>query len=219
MKTAFVKGARMAPDRFRGAGLDVPPSYKWLLAAEVERLVDDLGGGQIAPEAHLPGRAERAGQRATRLARQAERPAAVAVTHQHGLHGEAVMRLEQRLLGAVAGERLAQRAQGRVGHVARERVAQPAGQVRHLLVGARAAGGPLPHLAGAEARFAARAQVLVQEQEVHGRKFGRRGSCVAVGPFTGCTLQDAPRDSVSVSGEALPDAVLDPAVKAGRPRR
>jgi hypothetical protein len=35
--------------------------------AEVERLVDDLRRGQVAPELHLTGRAEPAGERAPRL--------------------------------------------------------------------------------------------------------------------------------------------------------
>ena len=37
-----------------------------------------------------------------------------------------------------------------------------------LLVGLRAAGGPLPHLAGAEARLAAGGQALVEQLQVHG---------------------------------------------------
>ena len=71
-------------------------------AAEVEHLVEDLGGGQIAPEPHLAGRAERAGQRAARLRRDADRAALVAIAHQHRLDRPAVGGAEQRLDGAVA---------------------------------------------------------------------------------------------------------------------
>ena len=71
-------------------------------AAEVERLVEDLGGGEVAAELHRAGGAEGAGERAARLARQAERAAAVAVAHQHRLDRAAVGGAEERLLGAVA---------------------------------------------------------------------------------------------------------------------
>ena len=75
-------------------------------AAEVERLVDDLPGGQVAGVAHPAGRAERARQRATGLAGDAERVAAVAVAHEDGLDRMAVVRAQQRLDGAVPGDQL-----------------------------------------------------------------------------------------------------------------
>jgi hypothetical protein len=138
-----------------------------LPAAEVERLVHDLGGREVAPEAHPPGGAERAGQRTARLARQAERAAPVAVAHQHGLNRPTVAGLEQRLLRAVAGERLADRAQRAEGDLARQRVAQVARKIGHLPVGRCPSRGPLPHLPGAEAGLAAGAQPLPQQHEIH----------------------------------------------------
>jgi len=75
-----------------------------LLPAEMERLVEDLRGGQVAAEAHRAGCAERAGQRAAGLARHAQGAATVAVAHQDGLDGTPVMGLEQSLLGAIRGE-------------------------------------------------------------------------------------------------------------------
>ena len=54
-----------------------------LAAPEVERLVDDLRRGQVSPEAHRAGCAERARERAARLRGEAQRPAAVAVAHEH----------------------------------------------------------------------------------------------------------------------------------------
>ena len=59
---------------------------------EVERLVEDLRRGQIAPERHRAGRAERARERAARLRREAERAAAVPVAHQHRLDRMPVVR-------------------------------------------------------------------------------------------------------------------------------
>ena len=74
-------------------GLDAP---------EVQRLVEDLRGGQVAPERHLPGRAERARQRTAGLRREAERAPPVAVAHQHRLDRMAVGRAEERLHRPVA---------------------------------------------------------------------------------------------------------------------
>ena len=76
-------------------GSPMPMNTAWSTcagAAEVQRLVEDLRGGQVAAEAHLTGGAERAGQRAARLRGQAQRPAAVAIAHQHRLHRAAVAR-------------------------------------------------------------------------------------------------------------------------------
>ena len=66
-------------------------------AAEVQRLVEDLGGGEVAPEAHRAGRAERAGERAAGLGGDADRAAPVAVAHQHRLDRVAVVGAEERL--------------------------------------------------------------------------------------------------------------------------
>jgi hypothetical protein len=75
-------------------------------APEVQRLVEDLRGGEVAPEPHLAGGAECARQRAAALRGQAQRAAVVAVAHEHRLDRPAVVGAEQRLDGAVAGVRL-----------------------------------------------------------------------------------------------------------------
>ena len=93
-------------------------------AAEVQRLVEDLRGGQVASEAHLAGGAEAAGERAARLRGQAQRAPAVAVAHQHRLHGPAVVGAHQRLDRAVAGVRLVLDGQARERHPLGERGAQ-----------------------------------------------------------------------------------------------
>ena len=91
-------------------GSPMPMNTRWstrLDAAEVQHLVEDLGRGQVAAELHLPGGAERARQRAAGLRGDADRAAAVAVAHQHGLDGAAVVGVEERLDRAVGGVRLA----------------------------------------------------------------------------------------------------------------
>ena len=80
-------------------------------AAEVQHLVEDLGRGQVAAELHRAGGAERARERAAGLRGDADRAAAVAVAHQHGLDGAAVVRVEERLDRAVGGVRLADQLQ------------------------------------------------------------------------------------------------------------
>jgi hypothetical protein len=129
-------------------------------SAEVERLVEDLGRRQVPPEPHLSGGAERAGQRAARLGREAERPAPVAVAHQHGLDGMALVRAEQRLDGPVPRLRLLRELEGRERHVARELVAQSPWEVRHPLVAVGPACGPGPDLPGAICRFSAGSELL-----------------------------------------------------------
>ena len=62
--------------------------------------------GQVAAELHRAGGAERARQRAAGLRGDADRAAAVAVAHQHGLDGAAVVGVEQRLDRAVGRVRL-----------------------------------------------------------------------------------------------------------------
>jgi hypothetical protein len=146
-----------------------------LLSPEVERLIQDLRRGQVAAEAHRAGRAERAGQRAARLTRHAQRAAAIAVTHQHGLDRAAVVRLEEPLLGAVRGERLVDVAKRREGDLPGEPLAQVAWEVRHLVVRARPAGRPLPHLARAEAGLRSRLEPCVKEAKIHPQKFGGMG--------------------------------------------
>ena len=113
-------------------------------AAEVQRLVEDLVGAEVAAELHLAGGAEGAGQRAARLRGEADRAAAVAVAHQHRLERAPVGGVEERLDGAVVGLRLGLEAERRERHRGREPLAQRRRQVGHLLVGARRRARPTP---------------------------------------------------------------------------
>ena len=136
-------------------------------AAEVQDLVEDLARRQVAAELHRPGRAERAGQRAARLRGDADRAAAVAVAHEHGLDRPAVGGAEQRLdrpVGACASLASSSVENGtRSASSARS----AAGQVGHRVVAGRAGRGPAPHLAGAERGLAELGQRRVEEREVH----------------------------------------------------
>ena len=69
---------RLSHPHVHGVVRRLPPT-------EVQRLVEDLRGGQVATEAHRARRAERARERAARLRREAERAPSVAVAHEHGL--------------------------------------------------------------------------------------------------------------------------------------
>ena len=148
-----------------------------LRAAEVERLVEDLGGREVAAEAHPAGRAEGAGQRAARLARQAERAAPVAVAHQHRLERARVVR---------AGT-----APSRVPSEATASRSSSSERERHLAptAAARSSSGRFvmssydcaPRAAHSHTwrarkpRLAARAQALVEQLQVHGAESGSLG--------------------------------------------
>ena len=124
--------------------------------AEVERLVEDLRGGQVPAEPHLPGRAERARQRAAGLGRDADRPAAVAVAHQHRLDRLAVGGVEERLHRAVARLRLALDLERREGNVLGELGAERRrGRSSSRRSPAAPRGRPVPDLAGAVGGLAA----------------------------------------------------------------
>jgi hypothetical protein len=129
-------------------------------AAEVQRLVEDLAGREVAPELHLARGAEAAGQRAPRLRGQAQRAPVVAVAHEDGLDGTAVVGAEQGLDRAVARVRLVLEGQRGERDLCGQPLAQGDRQVGHRVVAAGAAGRPRPHLAGAEARLARRVQAL-----------------------------------------------------------
>ncbi len=138
-----------------------------LEAAEVERLVDDLPGGQVAAELHRPGRAERARQRAPGLRRDADRATTVAIAHQHGLDRMSVVRVEERLDRPVARLVLPHHGQRREWHRRLELAAQRCREVGHLLVPLRSARDPRPDLSGAERRLSAPFQLGFQQGEVH----------------------------------------------------
>ncbi len=93
----------------------------WLESTKVERLVEDLGRGEIPAKAHSPGRAERARERAAGLGGEAERATTVAVAHQHGLHRVAVVRAMQRLHRSVLRSPLGHDLDRRERHGLRER--------------------------------------------------------------------------------------------------
>ena len=135
--------------------------------AEVQHLVEDLGGAQVAAELHRARRAERARQRAARLRGDADRAASVAVAHQHCLDRMAVGGTEERLDGAVRGLGLVLDRERRERNRAGQLVPECARQVRHLLVPRDAARRPLPYLAGAEGGLAASGQSLFEEREIH----------------------------------------------------
>ena len=122
-------------------------------AAEMQRLVEDLRGGQVAPEAHRSGGAEGAGERAARLRGQAQRTPSVAVAHEHRLDRAAVGGLKQRLDRAVAGVGLVHDPQRGERHLAVKRRAHRQRHVAHLLKRTRALRGPLPDLLGSVARL------------------------------------------------------------------
>ena len=150
-------------------GSPMPMKTPWstrLDAAEVQRLVEDLRRGQVAAELHRAGRAERAGQRAAGLRGQAERAAAVAVAHQHGLDRAAVVRSRNSALTvpsrACASCSSVERRERDLARPARSRSA--AGRFGHLVVAAAPARRPLPHLAGAEGGLAARRRACVSRR-------------------------------------------------------
>jgi len=121
--------------------------------------------------------------------------------------------VEERLLGAVRGQRLVHQLERRERHLAREPLAQLQREVRHLVVGGRAARRPLPHLAGAEVRLLARGESIVEQLEVHASEKCRGRACEtrALGN-TGCAVVPSPRQTIPVSGDSeLLDAVLDAA--------
>ena len=70
-------------------------------------LVDDLGHLEVAPEAELAGRAERATDGTAGLARDAQRvalarPGPGRIVHQHGFDQGAIGQAVERLLGQAA---------------------------------------------------------------------------------------------------------------------
>ena len=134
---------------------------------EMERLVEDLRRCQVAAELHRPGGAERAGERATRLRRDADRASSVAVAHQHRLDRVAVVRAEERLDGAVARLLLPGHGEGRERDAVGKRIAEHGGHVRHRVVAGDAPRSPLPDLARAVGGLAAVAHRRLEQSDVH----------------------------------------------------
>ena len=92
-------------------------------------------------------------------------------------------------------------------------LAELAREVRHLLVGARSAGSPLPDLARTEARLRGRVQPVLEESQVHVREsLAHRVHAIRVVWAKGHAVTPTSRDIVPSSGERqLLDAVLDAA--------
>ena len=138
-----------------------------LRPAEVEHLVEDLPRGEVPSEGHAARRAERAGQRAAGLRRDAHRAAPIPVAHQNGLDRVPVGGLEEGLDGAVSGALLFLRDQRRERHFGGERLSEHTGEIRHRVVPGCAARCPVPGLPRAVARLAELGDALLQEFEVH----------------------------------------------------
>ena len=107
------------------------PAVRREPARRVADLVDDLGRLEVAPEAELAGRAERAADGAAGLARDAQRVAfalapARRVVHEHRLDEHAVDEAVERLLGQAAVAAAARSRPGcRCGSRRRARLAAP----------------------------------------------------------------------------------------------
>src|SRR6266480_1496402 len=136
-------------------------------AAEMQGLIEHLGGGQVAPEAHLAGRAEGAGERAAALRGEADRPPPVAEAHQHCFHGHPVAGAEQGLDGAVARAGLVLDLERREGDPLRQPRAKCRRHIRHLGIAVCAPRGPRPDLARAKAGLPVPFERLLQSCDVH----------------------------------------------------
>ena len=110
----------------------------------------------------------------SRLAREAERAAAVTVAQHHRLQGATIARLEQRLRGPVDRAGLPYQRERAEGDLLGEPPPQIERQVRHLLVGAGASGEPLPHLGAPERGLSGVAQGPLDGEEVHAVQSGSR---------------------------------------------
>ncbi len=188
-------------------------------AAEVQRLVEDLIGAEVAAELHLAGGAEGAGQRAARLRGEADRATAVAEAHQHRLDRAPVGGVEERLDGAVVGLRLGLQRERRERHRRGEPLAQRRRQVGHLLVGPRARAPPTPR-PGRRGRRARRRRRACS-------RAGRDPSaeCTGAGRAVGASrfesrMSEPSRSSREVQGPARgPGAAADPQSRGTRARR
>ena len=182
-------------------------------AAEVQHLVEDLARGQVAAELHRAGGAERAGQRAAGLRGDADRAAAVAVAHQHGLDGAAVVGVEERLDGAVGAVRLVDELERGERHLGGQPLAQRGGQVGHLVVAARAVGRPAPHLAGAEGGLAGGGERVVEQLRGPPAYRGRHACASPSTSPTPAWPRAAPpsRSSSTAASRSRGEVVRDPA--------
>ena len=176
-------------------------------AAEVEHLVDDLGGREIASERHRPRGAERAREGAARLRGDADRAATVPVAHQDGLDGMAVVRAKERLHGAVGRRLLRLGDEGRERELRSEPRAEREGQIRHLVIALDAAREPLPDLAGAVGGLAGRGEVGLEEFEIHVTKIGSREAAEEVAVFARVTTYELEEGRASESIAAFAPAI------------
>jgi hypothetical protein len=136
-------------------------------AAEVQRLVEDLGRGQVTAERHLSRGAERARQRAPGLRREAQGAAAVAVAHEHRLDRMAVGGAEQHLDRSVARLALDLDRERRERDPLRQCLAQRLREVGHRVVAGGATCSPRADLAGAVRGLIQLSECALQEADVH----------------------------------------------------
>src|SRR5439155_20414334 len=80
-----------------------PLALRDQLALPMADLVHDLAGGEIADEAHLAGRAERAGHWAARLCREAHRVPRSVMRHEHGLDVVPIVETKEHLSRLAVG--------------------------------------------------------------------------------------------------------------------
>ena len=122
------------------------------------------------------------------------------------------MSLEERLLGAVRGERIADQPERGEGHLVGKLLAQLQREVRHLVIGAGATRRPLPDLVRPEAGLLARGEAFVKQNQVHAEKVWRMRHGIRRFGQIGMTVAPPLRDTIPVSGDRqMLDAVLDAA--------
>ena len=116
---------------------------------DVEQLLDDFAGREVADQSFEPGRAEGAAHRAADLGADASRAMPLVVAQQDALDMLGVRKLQEQLLRPVGGLLPIDHAAGPYPPFGRKPAAQLGGQVGHFLERTRPAGKePLSHLNG-----------------------------------------------------------------------
>jgi hypothetical protein len=170
--------------------------------AHATDLIDDLGRGEVAREAHGARGAERAGERAPHLGRDAQR-GAVVVGDQHGLDHGPVRRPEHGLARAVVRALKSDRLQGAHPPLTRQPLAQIAPEVRHLqgiLDAARVEPGE--DLLGAVGRLAAGRERRAQTLRIEVLQVGQGFAHPARRPY--CQVDERLAPSISYAVRSRP---------------
>jgi hypothetical protein len=151
-------------------------------------LIDDLRRFEVARQAQLPGRAERAADRAAGLRRDAQRvalalPGSCRVAHQDGLHQRPVGEPVERLLGqAGVGKEELRIRDGVPSELRIERVPEWRRQGPHVAGGRRVrAPQPVGDLPGPERWLAARREPRLEDCRVERGQSGARVERLATG--------------------------------------